>query len=164
MNDPGLARGAVALASGSLFGIGLTLAGMTRVEKVRGFLDFTGRWDPSLAFVMGGAVLVHALAWRLVARRPRPVFAPRYELTPLRAVDARLVAGAAVFGVGWGLGGFCPGPAVVSLAGGAPAAGAFVAAMLAGFVVAGAVRRAKPAEALEGARFSEAPADAAEVP
>lgn len=159
----GLARGLVALASGSLFGVGLTLAGMTRVEKVRGFLDFTGRWDPSLAFVMGGAVLVHAVAWRVVARRPRPVFAPRYELTTLRAVDGRLLGGAAVFGVGWGLGGFCPGPAVVCLAAGAPAAFAFVVAMLVGFVAAGAARRGAPAEALEGARFSEAPPGAGQI-
>ena len=159
----GAARGVVALASGLLFGLGLALAGMTRVEKVRGFLDFAGRWDPSLLFVMGGAVLVHALAWRVAARRPRPVLAPRYELTTLRAVDGRLLGGAAVFGVGWGLGGFCPGPAVVCLAAGAPAAFAFVAAMLAGFVVAGAARRGAPGEALEGARFSEAPPGADQI-
>jgi uncharacterized membrane protein YedE/YeeE len=157
MNDPAIARGAIALASGSLFGLGLALAGMTRVEKVRGFLDVAGRWDPSLLFVMGGATLVHGLAWRLVARRSAPVFAPRFEVTAARAIDGRLLGGAAVFGVGWGLGGLCPGPAVVALAGGSPAAAAFVAALLAGFVVAGAARRPRAAEALAGARFTEAP-------
>jgi len=161
--DPSLARGAAAVASGSLFALGLALAGMTRVEKVRGFLDFTGDWDPSLLFVMGGAVAVHAVAWRVVARRARPVFAPRFELPAARAVDARLLGGAALFGVGWGLGGFCPGPAVASLASGAPAA-AFVAAMLGGFVLAGLTRRTAEQDPLESARFTDvprAPGDAA---
>jgi len=157
MNDPSIARGAVALASGSLFGLGLTLSRMTRVERVRGFLDFAGRWDPSLLFVMGGALLVHALAWQIVARRSAPVFAPRFEVTTARAIDGRLLGGAAVFGVGWGLGGFCPGPAVVSLASGSPAAGAFVAALLAGFALAGAAGDGRPAEARAGSRLSEAP-------
>ena len=164
MSDPSLARGAAAVASGSLFGLGLALAGMTRVEKVRGFLDFSGDWDPSLLFVMGGAVAVHAVAWRVVARRARPVFAPRFEFPAARVIDARLLGGAALFGVGWGLGGFCPGPAVASLASGAPAAVAFVVAMLAGFVLAGLTRRTAEQDPLESARFTDvprAPGDAA---
>lgn len=123
---------ATALLAGAVFGFGLALSGMTRTEKVRGFLDFLGAWDPSLMFVMGGAVLVHMVAYRVVARRASPVFASTF-LVPTRSdLTARLVVGSALFGVGWALGGFCPGPGVVSLVSGAPSAVAFVIAMLAG--------------------------------
>ena len=126
---------AVALVSGVIFGVGLAVAGMTRPEKVRGFLDFTGAWDPSLAFVMGGAVLVHALAFRLITRRKSPVFAAKFALPTRRDLDAKLLAGAALFGVGWGLGGFCPGPGITSLVGGAAPVAFFVLAMLVGIAV-----------------------------
>ncbi len=123
------------LASGLLFGFGLALSGMTRTERVRGFLDFAGAWDPTLLFVMGGAVTVNALVWRAIARRGAPLLDARFHLTTLREIDARLLVGSAVFGVGWGVGGFCPGPAVVSIVTGAPAALAFVAAMFLGFAL-----------------------------
>lgn len=130
---------AAALASGLLFGFGLALSGMTRTEKVRGFLDFFGRWDPSLMFVMGGAVLVHAIAYRLVARRRSPLFAAAFQVPTRRDVTARLVVGSALFGVGWGLGGFCPGPGITALISGAPSAAAFVVAMAVGVAIADAL-------------------------
>ncbi|MFO0652492.1 MAG: YeeE/YedE family protein [Polyangiales bacterium] len=123
---------AAALVAGSVFGFGLALSGMTRTEKVRGFLDFLGAWDPSLMFVMGGAVLVHMVAYRVVARRASPVFASTFSVPTRRDLTARLIVGSALFGVGWALGGFCPGPGLVSLVSGAPSAVAFVVAMLAG--------------------------------
>jgi uncharacterized membrane protein YedE/YeeE len=126
---------AISLVSGVIFGLGLALSGMTRPEKVRGFLDFTGAWDPSLAFVMGGAVLVHALAFRLITRRKSPVFAAKFALPTRRDLDAKLLGGAALFGVGWGLGGFCPGPGITSLVGGAAPVAFFVLAMLVGIAV-----------------------------
>ena len=112
-----------AFAAGLVFGVGLLLSGMTDPGKVIGFLDLAGRWDPSLAFVMGGAVLVAFFAFR-IARLP----------APSRTIDLRLVAGSVVFGVGWGLAGFCPGPALVSLGAGYGKAALFVAAMLGGML------------------------------
>lgn len=109
---------------------GLWVGGMTRPEKVRGFLDFTGSWDPTLVFVMGGAVSVHALAYRLIRRRTRPVFREAFQIPTRRDIDAKLVLGAAVFGLGWGLGGYCPGPAITSLTTGSASVFAFVAAMM----------------------------------
>ena len=102
---------------------------------MRAFLDFTGAWDPSLAFVMGGAVAVHAVACRLVARRTSPGFAAAFALPTRRDLDVRLLLGAAIFGVGWGLGGYCPGPGLASLVTGSVPVLAFVGAMLAGIVV-----------------------------
>jgi len=124
-----------ALVSGSLFGAGLAVSGMINPEKVLGFLDLAGRWDPTLAFVMGGALLVALPAFRLVLRRESPLLAPRFDLPAKREVDARLILGSAVFGVGWGLGGFCPGPAVAALVTGRGAVIAFVLAMLAGMAL-----------------------------
>jgi uncharacterized membrane protein YedE/YeeE len=129
-------EGLTAVGSGALFGVGLALAGMTRPEKVIGFLNFFRAWDPSLMFVMGGAIAVHALAWRVLQRRPSPLLAGRFLVPTRRALDARLLLGAAVFGVGWGLGGLCPGPGIASLATGAPTALAFVVALLIGNLVA----------------------------
>lgn len=123
-------RRIVALASGLLFGIGLVVGGMTLPSKVVGFLDFSGRWDPTLMFVMGGAVAVHALVYRLVRGRRAPIFAERFHLPTRADLDARLILGAAIFGVGWGLGGYCPGPAVTSLVSGQLEVIAFVGAML----------------------------------
>nr|WP_304503103.1 MULTISPECIES: DUF6691 family protein [Myxococcaceae] len=109
---------------------------MTDPARVRGFLDVTGAWDPSLAFVMGGALGTHALLRRLILRtRARPLLAPAFPDLSHTRVDARLLGGAAIFGVGWGLVGYCPGPAFTALATGAPVALLFVGAMLAGMLL-----------------------------
>jgi len=123
------------LASGLLFGMGLTVSGMTDPQRVRGFLDVFGDWDPTLAFVMGGAVLVMAVAWRLQARMAKPFFAHAFSLPDRSDLDPRLLTGAVVFGVGWGIAGLCPGPAVASLALSPVHAIPFVAAMLAGMLL-----------------------------
>ncbi|MCE9673443.1 YeeE/YedE family protein [Myxococcus stipitatus] len=118
--------------AGVLFAVGLGLGGMTDPAKVVGFLDVAGAWDPSLAFVMAGALGSHALLRRLILRRQRPVLAQSFALPTTTRVDARLVVGAALFGVGWGLAGYCPGPALVVLPVGGLTVVLFVAAMVAG--------------------------------
>ena len=123
------------LASGFLFGMGLTVSGMTDPQRVRGFLDVFGDCDPTLAFVMGGAVLVMAVAWRLQARMAKPFFGHAFSLPDRSDLDPRLLTGAVVFGVGWGVAGLCPGPAVASLALSPVHAIPFVAAMLAGMLL-----------------------------
>ncbi len=149
-------EGLAAAGSGALFGVGLAVAGMTRPEKVVGFLNFFRAWDPSLMFVMGGAIAVHALAWRLLRRRPSPLLGARFLVPTRRDLDARLLVGAAIFGVGWGLGGFCPGPGLASLATGAPAALVFVVALLLGNLAAArseqAIERALQRGSSVGAR------------
>ncbi len=125
----------VALFSGALFGLGLAVSGMVDPAKVIGFLDVAGNWDPTLAFVMGGALLVAIPAFRLISRRPRPVLADDFALPTKKDVDARLLGGAALFGVGWGLAGFCPGPSVTALVTGLAPVFAFVAAMIAGMAL-----------------------------
>jgi uncharacterized membrane protein YedE/YeeE len=125
----------VALFSGALFGLGLAVSGMTNPAKVIGFLDLAGGWDPTLAFVMGGALLITIPAFRLILGRQRPILAGDFALPTKSTVDARLLGGAALFGVGWGLSGFCPGPAVVALTTGLTPVSAFVAAMVAGMVL-----------------------------
>jgi uncharacterized membrane protein YedE/YeeE len=125
----------VALFSGALFGLGLAVSGMTNPAKVIGFLDFAGGWDPTLAFVMGGALLVTIPAFRLILGRQRPILAGDFALPTKTSLDARLLGGAVLFGVGWGLSGFCPGPAVVALTTGLTPVFAFVAAMVAGMVL-----------------------------
>ncbi len=125
-------RGLVAFASGLLFALGLGLGGMTKAAKVVGFLDVAGDWDPSLAFVMGGALLVYAVVARLALARPRPLLDDVFHVPTRRDLDARLVIGSLLFGVGWGIAGYCPGPAIVSLASGRTAVLVFVAAMLLG--------------------------------
>lgn len=132
-----VARLLAALASGLLFGFGLSLSGMLDPARVRGFLDVTGAWDPSLAFVLAGAVTVAGLGTLLRRRMARPVFAGRFELPVKTAIDRRLVAGSALFGIGWGLVGLCPGPAVASLTLGLAPTFFFVAAMVAGMLVHG---------------------------
>jgi uncharacterized protein len=131
----------VAFLTGLLFALGLGISGMTQPAKVLGFLDVAGRWDPSLAFVMAGAIGVYAALARLILRRRAPLVAPSFSLPVRRRVDARLLIGAAVFGIGWGLAGLCPGPAVTALASGKPIAVAFVGAMLIGTVLADALAR-----------------------
>lgn len=104
------------LAAGLLFGFGLAVSGMTHAIKVLGFLDVAGDWDPSLLLVLGGAVGVTVVAFRFILRRPSPVLESAFRLPSARDVDGRLVVGAAIFGIGWGIGGYCPGPAIASLA------------------------------------------------
>lgn len=134
----------VGLASGTLFGAGLVVGGMTLPSKVRGFLDFTGSWDPTLMFVMGGAVGVHFVAYRLIKGRAHPLLAERFQLPGRRDLDLRLVVGAALFGVGWGLGGFCPGPAITSTLTGSASVFVFLAAMLGSSFLAGRLDAQKP--------------------
>ncbi len=126
----------VALGLGILFGVGLTVSQMVNPAKVIGFLDVAGHWDPSLAFVMGGALLVTLPAFALARRRESPVMVPSFHLPQRRDLDARLVSGAVLFGLGWGLAGFCPGPALASLGLGKPETYPFVAAMIAGTLAA----------------------------
>ncbi|HZO02924.1 MAG TPA: YeeE/YedE family protein [Burkholderiales bacterium] len=130
-----------ALLAGLVFGAGLILSGMTDPGKVIGFLDLAGRWDPSLAFVMGGAILVGVFAFALARRRSRAFLGGAMHLPQRRDIDARLVAGSVVFGIGWGLAGFCPGPALVSFGSGVDQAAVFVAAMLGGMVLYHAAER-----------------------
>lgn len=135
-----------AFTAGVVFAIGLSVAGMTLPSKVIGFLDVTGNWDPSLGFVMGGAVGVYAVAARLILRRPAPILEPRFELPTRKDIDARLLVGAAIFGVGWGLSGYCPGPAVVGLAKGALPTAIFVGAMLLGMLLHAGWTKTRPPE------------------
>ncbi|KQQ19471.1 hypothetical protein ASF53_24075 [Methylobacterium sp. Leaf123] len=128
-------RLAAALASGLLFGFGLALSGMMNPEKVLGFLDVAGEWDPSLAFVLAGAVGISALGYGLRARMAQPLLTPRFDVPTNSRPDARLVGGAALFGIGWGLAGFCPGPALSGLFLGLPQVALFVAAMLVGMLL-----------------------------
>jgi len=134
-------RNLVALVIGMLFGAGLLLSGMTQPAKVLGFLDWLGAWDPSLLFVMGGAVVVYAIAYRLILRRKQPLLADAFVLPSRSAIDAKLIGGAALFGIGWGLGGYCPGPSIVSLASGALDAIVLVAATAAGMWIASRFER-----------------------
>jgi uncharacterized protein len=120
----------VSFLAGLVFAIGLGVAGMTQPAKVFGFLDFFGAWDPSLVLVMGGAIAAHLLFARRAVAGGQPRFAPRFELPTRKDLDARLIGGAAIFGIGWAMAGLCPGPAVVSLVRGTPTTIAFVLAML----------------------------------
>jgi uncharacterized membrane protein YedE/YeeE len=120
------------LLSGLVFGLGLILAGMTQPLKVKAFLDLAGAWDPSLALVMGGAIALGVFAFARAARRTRSWSGATMEIPTNRRIDTRLVLGGVLFGAGWGLAGYCPGPALVALGSGAGSAGLFVAAMLAG--------------------------------
>jgi len=123
---------AVALLAGLLFGVGLALSGMLDPMRVQGFLDVAGAWDPSLAFVLGGAVGVAALGTAIRRRLGHPVLAESFDIPSARQIDARLLGGGALFGIGWGLAGFCPGPALAALSLGLPKAFVFAAAMLLG--------------------------------
>lgn len=143
----------VALAAGALFSVGLALAGMTQPAKVVAFLDVAGSWDPSLALVMIGAIAIYAVAHRLAQRRSKPLLSARFELPTRRDIDPKLVLGAALFGVGWGLSGYCPGPALTSLATGALTPLLFVAAMATGMLLFELTQRlrAQPADSTEEA-------------
>lgn len=128
-------QGLASLALGFLFGLGLSLAGMINPQKIQDFLDFTGRWDPSLAVVMASALFVTMIGFPLILRRSRPLLGHKFHLPTATAIDRKLVVGAALFGVGWGLGGYCPGPALVAVATGSRPALIFLVSMLLGMAL-----------------------------
>jgi hypothetical protein len=130
-----MGRNFSALIAGLVFGLGLTISEMVNPAKVLAFLDLFGNWDPSLAFVMGGALIVTAIGYRLVWTRARPVFADQFQVPGNRDIDTRLAVGAILFGMGWGLVGLCPGPAIAALTFGGPELYVFLAAMAIGMVV-----------------------------
>jgi uncharacterized membrane protein YedE/YeeE len=134
-----------ALAAGLIFGIGLIVSGMSDPSKVLGFLDLAGKWDPSLAFVMGGAVLVALVAFRIAGKRQRTLLGGALHLPTATRIDRRLVLGGLAFGVGWGLAGYCPGPALASLASGRSEPIIFSAAMLAGMAIYELIERLQAA-------------------
>ncbi|MCC6559489.1 MAG: YeeE/YedE family protein [Polyangiaceae bacterium] len=145
----------VAFISGLLFAVGLGVSGMTQPAKVIGFLDFAGRWDPSLVLVLGAGVAVHFIAYRLL-RGERAVFAEGFSIPTRTDIDARLVIGSAIFGVGWGLAGYCPGPAISLIGTGALEPLAFVAAMMVGMVLHHLSTRPARAAAAGAARSTPA--------
>lgn len=132
----------VTLFCGALFGLGLVVSGMTDTTKVQGFLDFFGAWDATLVFVMGGAIIPMFIAWRIAAIREKTVLGGLIPLTPKTELDRSLIAGAILFGAGWGLSGFCPGPAIASSTFGGTSGLAFLGAMLAGMLIAPPIIRA----------------------
>lgn len=133
----------IALIAGLVFGLGLSLGGMTQPAVVLGFLDLFGAWDPRLMFVMAGAVLTTAIGYRLVFRRGRPLFESEFQLPTARRFDARLIVGSALFGTGWGIAGYCPGPALASLGGAAPSLLVLVITMVAGWWLAAKIPAAR---------------------
>ena len=130
-----MGRAILALLSGAVFGFGLALSGMMNPARVRGFLDLFGDWDPTLAFVMGGAVIVMAIVWLVQRGMERPLLDLQFHLPATQVLDKRLIGGSALFGVGWGLVGLCPGPAVASLGTALVPAAVFVGAMAAGMLL-----------------------------
>ena len=146
-------RTALAFVAGFVFGLGLLLSGMADPAKVLGFLDLAGAWDPSLAFVMAGAVGVATIGFALARRRTASLLGEAMQLPTKRTIDRRLLAGALLFGMGWGLAGFCPGPAIVALGLGSGRAVIFLAAMLAGMGMFELIeRRARAKAAAKGER------------
>ena len=125
----------VALLAGVLFGFGLMLSGMANPQKVMNFLDLAGTWDPTLAFVMGGALLISIPAFHFVLKRSKPWLGDRFQLPARNDIDTKLIAGAAIFGIGWGLSGYCPGPALTALAFGSASSVMVVVAMLIGMMM-----------------------------
>ena len=131
-----------ALVAGVLFGVGLAMSGMTDPQRVLGFLDIFGDFDPALLFVLGGAVAVTSITFRFVLRRQAPVLADTFQISYLQAVDRQLLGGAALFGIGWGIASYCPGPELAGLGVLSPEALWFVPAMVAGALIHRAVARA----------------------
>lgn len=157
MNGARKWRSPIALAAGLVFGLGLGVSGMLDPAKVLNFLDLAGHWDPTLALVMGGAVLVSLPAFQLAMHgRYRPLLAADWDLPTRTVIDIRLVGGATIFGIGWGLGGFCPGPAIAALASGLWPVVGFVATMTFGHWLAGQW----PAAQVRDSRVSGVPAHA----
>jgi len=126
---------------GLIFGVGISISGMANPAKVLNFFDFAGTWDPSLAFVMGGAVIVTFIGYRIVLRRPAPVFSGKFQLPTRSDLDLPLIGGSALFGIGWGIAGFCPGGALPALGTGRTEVFLFVAALLAGIFAAKALQK-----------------------
>ncbi len=126
--------------SGLLFAVGLGVSTMTQPGKVIGFLDLFGNWDPSLIFVMGGGVVTYAVLFQFIMKAPAPLFAPKFMVPTRRDMDGPLIVGSALFGIGWGLGGFCPGPALTSLGSLNPNALVFVVTMIVGMYVSDHVK------------------------
>ena len=134
-----------ALVIGLIFGTGIAVSGMINPAKVLNFFDLFGTWDPSLAFVMAGALAVAIPGYRLVLRRPGPAFEPRFQLPDTRVIDRRLILGSAGFGIGWGIAGFCPGGALPAIGTGDPAVFLFLAALIGGLLVARVLQARAPA-------------------
>lgn len=126
---------------GLIFGIGISISGMANPAKVLNFFDIAGAWDPSLAFVMGGALVVTFVGYRFVLRRPAPVMASDFQIPTRRDLDPRLIGGSALFGIGWGIAGFCPGGALPALGTGRSEVFVFVAALVAGILAAKTIQR-----------------------
>lgn len=145
-----MSRLVVAFLAGGLFGAGLFISGMTDTAKVQGWLDVFGAWDPTLAFVMGGAMIPMALAWLVRRRRTSALTGGAMPPPPSREIDGKLVAGSVLFGIGWGLAGLCPGPSIAAISYGGSGLHIFLAAMLSGMMLAPILRarldRAVPAE------------------
>ena len=133
---------------GLIFGIGIMISGMANPAKVLNFFDIAGTWDPSLAFVMGGALLVTLIGYRIVLKRPMPLMGGGFHLPTRRDIDLPLVAGSATFGIGWGIAGFCPGGAIPALGTGRTDVFLFMGALLAGILVATVLKRRAKAEAV----------------
>ena len=133
-----------ALLIGVIFGLGIAVSGMINPAKVLNFFDLVGTWDPSLAFVMAGALAVAIPGYRLVLGRPAPTFEPRFQLPDTKVIDRRLVLGSATFGIGWGIAGFCPGGALPAIGTGDPAVFLFLAALIVGMVIARALQTRAP--------------------
>ncbi len=136
-----MSRMITALLIGLVFGTGIALSGMINPAKVLNFFDVAGTWDPSLAFVMGGALIVTAIGYRLVLKNPAPLLDTGFHLPARKDIDLPLLAGAGLFGVGWGIAGFCPGGSIPALGLGEPAAMIFVASMVCGIAVTRLIRR-----------------------
>ncbi|MBV8755862.1 MAG: YeeE/YedE family protein [Deltaproteobacteria bacterium] len=130
----------IPLVCGAIFSAGVCIAGMVRPSKVLGFLDFGGRWDATLLVVFATALALHVIAWRIVKGARAPRFGAQFPGPPSKVIDARLVGGAVLFGIGWGLAGYCPGPAIVAVVSGAKSTLVFVAAMLVGIALAHALK------------------------
>ena len=131
----------ILLLTGTLFGFGLAMSGMTDTAKVIGFLDFFGNWVPDLAFVMGGAVAVTLISFRFIMKRQSPLLCPGFDLPATTGVDKKLLAGAALFGIGWGIYGYCPGPAIAALVYLQIETVVFVAAMMTGMALVSLIQR-----------------------
>lgn len=145
-----MTRSIAVFFGGLAFALGLGVSGMTDANKVIGFLNLAGDWDPSLAFVMVGGIGVHLILYRLILRRQSPLFGDRFHIPTRRDISPQLIGGSALFGVGWGLGGFCPGPGLVSLTGFGLEAAVFVAFMLGGMLMQKFAHRPKQTVHIEG--------------
>lgn len=144
----------VSFISGFVFALGLGIGGMTQPAKVIGFLDFAGNWDPSLAFVMLGAIGIHSLVYRVIRTGRSPFFTTRFSLPKQTEIDSRLIAGSVIFGFGWGIAGFCPGPALTSIASGNSSVVIFVIAMISG-IIAFDLRRVLSARQVRASGFTD---------